>query len=68
MPEKGTEERKNKCSERNISTQKCTLGTNLLSELMYNLGQRQCDKIMKIQYNSKSNWNLDSSYNSFIMD
>lgn len=55
MPEKGTEERKNKCSERNISTQKCTLGTNLLSELMYNLGQRQCDKIMKIQYNSKSN-------------
>lgn len=29
---------------------------------MYNIGERRCDKIMKIQYNSKSNWNFDSSY------
>lgn len=34
---------------------------------MYNIGERRCDKIMKIQYNSKSNWNFDSSYNSIKM-
>lgn len=60
--------KKGQKKERNISTQKCTLGTNLLSELMYNIGERRCDKIMKIQYNSKSNWNFDSSYNSIKMN
>lgn len=35
---------------------------------MYNIGERRCDKIMKIQYNSKSNWNFDSSYNSIKMN